>query len=286
MRETPALGMLASGPPALEVRGLHHAFHRGGPNELQALAGVDLALERGGFVVVLGVNGSGKSTLLNAIAGSLRPDRGSILLDGSDVTRLAEHVRARRIGRVFQDPLAGTAPRLTIADNLALAARRSEPWWRPGMVLDSPMRAAIAERVAELGVGLEGRLGDPIGALSAGQRQALTLLMATFVRPALLLLDEHTSALDPHSAEQVLRLTQSAVGRESLTTLMVTQSMQHAVRLGTRVIMMHRGRIVQDFAGSRKRRLRVQDLLDCFEQVRNDDLLDDSAAEMLRQQYV
>jgi putative tryptophan/tyrosine transport system ATP-binding protein len=286
MRETPALGMLASGPPALEVRGLHHVFHRGGPNELQALAGVDLALERGGFVVVLGVNGSGKSTLLNAIAGSLRPDRGSILLDGSDVTRLGEHVRARRIGRVFQDPLAGTAPRLTIADNLALAARRSEPWWRPGMVLDSPMRAAIAERVAELGVGLEGRLGDPIGALSAGQRQALTLLMATFVRPALLLLDEHTSALDPHSAEQVLRLTQSAVGRESLTTLMVTQSMQHAVRLGTRVIMMHRGRIVQDFAGSRKRRLRVQDLLDCFEQVRNDDLLDDSAAEMLRQQYV
>ena len=286
MRETPASGASLGQTPALEVRDLEYVFHRGGPNELHALAGVDLMLEPGGFLVVVGLNGSGKSTLLNVVAGTLRPERGRVLLDGRDVTGVAEHARARAVGRVFQDPLGGTAPRLTVAENLALAARRAAPWWRPGRALDGGTRQAIAVRVEELGMGLEGRLDEPIGTLSAGQRQALTLLMATLVRPALLLLDEHTAALDPHSAEQVLRLTQSAVERESLTTLMVTHSMQHAVRLGTRAIMMHRGRIVQDFSGSRKRRLRVQDLLDCFEQVRNDDLLDESAAEMLKAQYV
>jgi putative ABC transport system ATP-binding protein len=272
--------------PTLEVRGLHLAFHRGGPNEVPALDGVDLTLDPGGFVVVLGLNGSGKSTLLNVVAGNLRPDRGTVSVAGRDVTRLPEHARARWVGRVFQDPLAGTAPRLTVAENLALAARRGAAWWRPGRALDGLTRREIAQRVAGLGMGLEQRLDEPIGRLSAGQRQALTLLMATLVRPALLLLDEHTAALDPHSAEQVLRLTQSAVERESLTTLMVTHSMHHAIRLGTRAIMMHRGRIVQDFSGSRKHRLRVQDLLDCFEQVRNDDLLDASAAERLREQYV
>ena len=275
-----------AGTPALEVRDLHYAFNRGSPNELRALSGVDFSLEPGGFLVVVGLNGSGKSTLLNAIAGTLSPDRGSILLDGEDVTQRPEHARARWVGRVFQDPLAGTAPRLTVAENLALAARRASPWLRPSRALDGETRAAIRERVAELGMGLEERLGVPIGNLSAGQRQALTLLMATFVRPSLLLLDELTAALDPHSAEHVLRQTQDAVEREALTTLMVTHSMQHAVRLGTRAIMMHRGRVVQDFSGARKRRLRVQDLLDCFEQVRNADLLDDSAAEMPRDQYV
>lgn len=272
--------------PALEVRGLQLAFHRGGPNELPALAGVDLALEPGSFAVVLGLNGSGKSTLLNVIAGSLRPDRGSILLEGGDVTRVPEHVRARWVGRVFQDPLAGTAPRLTVAENLALAARRGSSWLRPGAAIGGEGRRTAAARVAELGMGLEQRLDERIGRLSAGQRQALTLLMATLVRPTLLLLDEHTAALDPRSAEQVLRLTQAVVERERLTTLMVTHSMQDAIRLGSRAIMMHRGRVVQDFTGARKRRLRVQDLLDCFEQVRNDDLLDASAAEMLGGQYL
>ena len=272
--------------PALEVRGLQLAFHRGESNELPALAGLDLTLEPAGFVVVLGLNGSGKSTLLNVVAGTLRPDRGAVLLGGRDVTRLAEHERARWVGRVFQDPLAGTAPRLTVAENLALATRRGSSWRRAGRALDGATRRTIASRVAELGMGLEQRLDEPIGRLSAGQRQALTLLMATLVRPSLLLLDEHTAALDPHSAEQVLRLTQTAVERASLTTLMVTHSMQDAIRMGTRAIMMHRGRVVQDFSGPRKRRLRVQDLLDCFEQVRNDDLLDASAAEMLREQYL
>jgi putative ABC transport system ATP-binding protein len=277
---------MGEAPPALEVRGLHLAFHRGGPNELPALAGVDLALEPGSFAVVLGLNGSGKSTLLNVIAGSLRPDRGSIRLAGRDVTRLPEHARARWVGRVFQDPLAGTAPRLTVAENLALATRRGASWLRPGAAIGAAAGRATAARVAELGMGLEERLDERIGRLSAGQRQALTLLMATLVRPALLLLDEHTAALDPRSAEQVLRLTQAVVEREQLTTLMVTHSMQDAIRLGSRAIMMHRGRVVQDFTGARKRRLRVQDLLDCFEQVRNDDLLDASAAEMLREQYL
>ena len=285
LRGTPSTGT-PNAAPALEVRGLDRAFHRGGPHELRALSGVDLTLEHGGFLVVLGTNGSGKSTLLNAVAGTLRPDRGTVLLDGRDVSTLPEHVRARSVGRVFQDPLRGTAPRLTVAENLALAARRGSPWLRPARALDGATRRAISDRVAELGMGLEDRLEEPIGALSAGQRQALTLLMATFVRPSLLLLDEHTAALDPHTAEHVLRQTQAVVERESLTTLMVTHSMQHAVRLGSRAIMMHRGRIVQDFSGTRKRRLRVQELLDCFEQVRNADLLDESAAEMLRAQYV
>lgn len=288
LRATPstAFAIPAGVTPALEVRGLRHAYNRGGPNELWALDGVDLALEPGSFVVVLGFNGSGKSTLLDAVAGSLRPDEGVVLVDGVDVTARPEHVRARVVGRVFQDPLAGTAPRLSVAENLALAARRGTPWGRPTRALDDALRERLAARVEALGMGLEGRLDAPIGTLSAGERQAITLLMATLVHPTLLLLDEHTAALDPHSAEHVLRLTQTAVAQDALTTLMVTHSVQHAVRLGTRAILMHRGRVVQDFAGARKQRLRVQDLLDAFEQVRNADLLETTAAEILRAQYV
>lgn len=273
-------------PPVLEVRGLHHTFHGGGANEVRALQGVDLALDAGAFVVVIGTNGSGKSTLLAAVAGDFAPDRGSIHLAGVDVTHWPAHRRASRIGRVFSAPDAGTAARLTVAENLALAGQRTARSRRLRRALRDATRRQLAERVATLGMGLEDRLDTPMGQLSSGQRQALTLLMATIVRPDLLLLDEHTAALDPRSAERVLRLTQQAIERDRLTTLMVTHSMQEAVRFGDRAIMLHGGRVVQDFSGARKRRLRVDDLLRCFEEVRNADLLDEAAAKMLEREYV
>jgi putative ABC transport system ATP-binding protein len=180
----------------LEIRGLRHTFHPGTPAEMRALQGIDLSLERGAFLIVLGTNGSGKSTLLNAVAGSFLPNQGSIRLAGQDITRWPEHRRATLIGRVFQNPFSGTAPSMTVAENLALAAHRTRQGGL-GRALGRQRRREIAERVEQLGTGLEARLDAPIGLLSGGQRQALTLLMATFERPQLLLLDEHTAALDP-----------------------------------------------------------------------------------------
>jgi putative ABC transport system ATP-binding protein len=272
--------------PVLELVGLKHTFFPGTPSEQRALEGVDLTVDRGSFVVVVGINGSGKSTLLNAIAGSVRLDRGMVRLLGRDVTRWPEHRRAALIGRVFQNPFSGTAPDLTVAENLAVASQRGR---RRGVLhwgLGSARRLQLAQRLADMGLGLEDRLDTPIGVLSGGQRQALTLLMATIVRPTLLLLDEHTAALDPRSAEQVLRLTEEIVVREGLTTVMVTHSMHQAVRLGDRLLVVHRGRIVEDLSGTRKRRIRVEDLLDRFDRLRNADMLDESAAEMLRRTYV
>ncbi len=271
---------------AIELRGLRHTFGRGGPNEVTALQGVDLTLDVGAFVVVFGPNGSGKSTLLAAVAGDFVPDSGSIHVGGVDVTRRPAYERARAIGRVSQAPYAGTAPRLTVAENLALAEQRTAS--RPNLrtALSAARRRQLADRVAGLRMGLEDRLDTPMGQLSGGQRQALTLLMATLVRPEVLLLDEHMAALDPRSAEQVLHLTQEMIERDRLTVLMVSHSMQQVVRLGDRAVMMHRGRIVHDFSGARKRRLRIEDLLDSFEEVRNADLLDDSAAAMLARVYV
>lgn len=270
----------------VELRDLHHTFNRGRPSELTALAGVTLELEPGAFVVVLGANGSGKTTLLNAIAGTFIPERGSIELEGRNVTRWPASRRASRIGRVFQNPFSGTAPNMTIAENLAIAMRRGVARRSLRVSLGEEGRRELIERIATLGMGLEARLDDRIGLLSGGQRQAITLLMATLVRPAVLLLDEHTAALDPKSGEQVLRLTQQIIERDALTTLMVTHSLQQAVRLGTRVIMMHRGKIVRDFSGARKSRLRIDDLLDAFDQLRYADQLDQSAAEMLQRNYV
>jgi putative ABC transport system ATP-binding protein len=220
------------------------------------------------------------------VAGDFVPDVGSIRVGGIDVTGDPVHKRARAIGRVSQEPSAGTAPTLTVAENLALAAQRAAPARGLRRALGAGMRRELADRVAGLRMGLEDRLDTPMAQLSGGQRQALTLLMATLVRPELLLLDEHLAALDPRSAEQVLRLTQEMIERDRLTVLMVSHSMQQVVRLGDRAVMMHRGRIVQDFSGARKRRLRVDDLLDCFEEVRNADLLDDSAAAMLSRAYL
>jgi putative ABC transport system ATP-binding protein len=271
--------------PALSVRGVHHSF-RGGPDVLVALRSVDLTLEAGDFVVVVGPNGSGKSTLLDVVAGNLVPNRGSVYIDGHDVTGWPAHRRARLVARVFQDPSTGTAPHLTVAENLAVASRRSAIGRRLRRAVGASTRRALFDRVAALGVHLEDRLDSRAESLSGGQRQMLSIVMATLARPSLLLLDEHTAALDPRSAEQVFRLTCSVVSRERLTTLMVTHSMQEAAEIGNRVIMMHEGRIVHDFAGARRERLRVQELLDRFDELRNAELLDDSAAELLRRQYV
>jgi putative tryptophan/tyrosine transport system ATP-binding protein len=270
---------------ALRLDGVSHVFHPDTPNEVRALDAVDLELERGTFTVVLGTNGSGKSSLLGAIAGSLSPQAGKVYLDERDVTGWAEQRRARLIGRVFQHPFTGTASDLTVAENLVLAARRGGRRWLR-RALGSARREGVRELVARLGMGLEDRLDTPIGLLSGGQRQALTVLMATMVRPSLLLLDEHTAALDPRSAELVIRLTREVITAGGLTTLMVTHSMAQAVRLGDRVLVMHRGRVVYDIPEARRRRLAESDLLQLFDQLRWADRLDESAAAMLRQAYV
>lgn len=269
---------------ALRLEAVSHVFHPGTPNEVRALDAVDLELARGTFTVVLGTNGSGKSSLLGAIAGSL-PSSGQVFLDGREMTAWAEQRRARLIGRVFQDPFAGTASDLSVAENLTLAAKRGAAR-RFRRALGGERRRAIRERVAHLGMGLEDRLDTPIGLLSGGQRQALTVLMATMVRPSLLLLDEHTAALDPRSAELVIGLTREVVVANGLTTLMVTHSMTQAVRLGERILVMHGGRIAFDLPDVRRQRLTEHDLLQLFDQLRWADRLDESAAAMLRDAYV
>ena len=273
------------GSRMLDIHEIGKTFNGGTPDQVCALQGIDLAIEDGSFVVVIGTNGSGKSTLLNAVAGTFPVDSGSISLGGVNITGWSEHQRAKLIGRVFQNPFSGTAPNMSIAENLALAARRGRPR-RLGWLLDGHVRSELQARIRQLNMGLEDRVDSPIGLLSGGQRQALTLLMATWLKPELLLLDEHTAALDPKSADQVIALTAEIVERARLTTLMVTHSMNQAANLGDRLVMMHRGRIVQDFQGAEKRRIRVDDLLARFEEVRRADQLDESAAEMLRRTYV
>jgi putative tryptophan/tyrosine transport system ATP-binding protein len=269
----------------LEIRAAFKIFHAATPNEVRALEGVDLTIDEESFVVVVGTNGSGKSTLLNAVAGTFALDSGSIHFDGADITTWPEHRRAAIVGRVFQNPFSGTAPNMSIAENLTLAARRGQHRGL-GWALSRRIRRELRERVRRLGLGLEDRLDNPIGSLSGGQRQALTLLIATWSKPRLLLLDEHTAALDPKSADQVIRVSGDIVERERLTTLMVTHSMAQAVQLGDRLVMMNRGRILHDFRGAEKRRLRVEDLLARFEDVRRAEQLDETAAELLRRAYV
>ena len=271
--------------PMLDIRGAYKTFNPGTPNEVRALRGVNLSVEPGSFVIVIGMNGSGKSTLLNAVAGGFLVDEGKLALDGTDVTRWPEHRRASLIGRVFQNPFSGTAPSMSIAENLALAARRGRSRGL-GWALKRSMRNEFRERVRRLNMGLEMRLDNAIGSLSGGQRQALTLLMASWLRPKLLLLDEHTAALDPKSADQVIQLSEEVVSRDRLTTMMVTHSMQQATNLGDRLVMMHRGQVLHDFSGAEKARLRADDLLNRFEDVRRAEQLDESAADMLRRLYV
>jgi putative ABC transport system ATP-binding protein len=269
----------------LELSHVAKTFHAGTPNEVRALRGIDLSIEPGAFVVVIGTNGSGKSTLLNAVAGTVPLDAGSVRLAGHDVTRWAEHARARFIGRVFQNPFSGTAAEMSIVENLALAALRGKA---RGLAWALPrrFRNQLGERVRGLGMGLEDRLDNAMGSLSGGQRQALTLVMATWVKPELLLLDEHTAALDPKSADQVIRLSQEVIARDRLTTLMVTHSMHQATALGDRLIMMYAGQVLHDFRGAEKQRMRPEDLIARFEEVRRSEQLDESAAEMLDRAYV
>lgn len=269
----------------LRLREVEKTFFAGTPNEVHALKGVSLDIDEGSFVTVIGTNGSGKSTLLNAVAGAFPLDNGAVSLGGHDITRWTEHRRAKLIGRVFQNPFSGTAPNMTVAENLALAARRGLGRGL-GALLPSRMLKELRDRVATLNMQLETRMNNPIGTLSGGQRQALTLLMATWLRPELLLLDEHTAALDPKSADQIVRLTDRIVSQHRLTTLMVTHSMQQAATLGDRIVMMNQGRILADFSGAQRRRVRAEDLIRRFEEIRRDERLDLSAAEMLRAAYV
>ena len=247
----------------LEVKQVYKTFNPGTINEKTALNGLSLTLADGDFVTVIGGNGAGKSTLLNAVAGVWPVDAGTISIDGVDVTRLPEHQRAKYIGRVFQDPMMGTAATMQIEENLALALRRGRPrTLRPGITRSE--REQYREMLKVLDLGLEDRLTAKVGLLSGGQRQALTLLMATLVPPKLLLLDEHTAALDPATAEKVLSLTQDIVARQNITCLMVTHNMKHALDLGTRTLMMDAGRIVLDLSGEERKGLTVEDLLSRF----------------------
>jgi len=251
----------------LKLSRIAKTFHRGTTNEVRALRGVDLEIEEGTFLIVIGTNGSGKSTLLNAVAGSFRPDVGEIELAGRAITSWPEHRRAASIGRVFQNPFSGTAAGMSIAENLALASRRGLGRGL-GTSLSLRLRDEIGDRVRSLEMGLEDRLDNPIGTLSGGQRQALTLLMASWLKPDLLLLDEHTAALDPKSADQVIRVTSEIVRRDRLTTMMVTHSMQQAVSLGDRIVMMHKGRVLHDLRGEEKRGVTPDGLLKRFEDIR------------------
>ena len=247
----------------LKLEHVSKTFNPGTINEKVALNDVSLRLAPGDFVTVIGGNGAGKSTLLNAVAGVWPVDRGSILVDGTDVTGLPEHKRAAFIGRVFQDPMTGTAPNMQLEENLALAARRGS---RRGLGwgVTNAERAEFHERLKILGLGLEDRLTVKVGLLSGGQRQALTLLMAALRKPKLLLLDEHTAALDPATAKKVLEISEQIVRENSLTTLMITHNMKDAIRHGNRLIMMNEGKVILDVAGEEKRHLTVKDLMDRF----------------------
>ncbi len=248
----------------LRLTNVSKTFNPGTVNEKQALRGLSLHLAPGDFATVIGSNGAGKSTLLNAVAGSFYVDAGSIVLGGRDVTFLPEHRRSRSIGRLFQDPLRGTAPSMTIEENLALAYLRARENTAPLSRISKKDRAFFRERLALLGMGLEDRVKQPVGLLSGGQRQALTLLMATMVPPQLLLLDEHTAALDPAAAEKVLALTKDVVAREKITCLMVTHNMSQALALGSRTLMMADGQIVLDVSGAERAGMTVDDLLSRF----------------------
>ena len=253
----------------LEVRGISKTFNPGTVNAKRALDQLSLTLNEGDFVTVIGGNGAGKSTLLNAVAGVFGVDEGSILIDGKDVTRLPEYKRAKFLGRVFQDPMNGTAATMGIEENLALAYRRGRRrTLRWG--IRSQERVMYQQMLQELELGLETRLTSKVGLLSGGQRQALTLLMSALQKPKLLLLDEHTAALDPKTARKVLELTQKIVERDHLTTLMITHNMSNAIEYGNRLIMMNEGKIIFDVAGEEKKALKVEDLLHKFTELSGD----------------
>lgn len=258
----------------LEIKNVTKIFNPGTVNEKKALDSIDLKLNEGDFVTVIGGNGAGKSTMLNMVAGVYPVDDGQVKIDGVDVTRLAEYKRAKYLGRVFQDPMTGTAATMQIDENLALAARRGlSRTLRAG--INAKERAQYKELLKTLDLGLEERLTSKVGLLSGGQRQALTLLMATLKKPKLLLLDEHTAALDPKTAQKVLDITNKVVTENNLTTLMVTHNMKDAIKYGNRLIMMNEGTIIYDVAGEEKMKLEVSDLLLKFEQASGGEFAND-----------
>lgn len=258
----------------LELKNIHLTFNKGTATEKRALCGVDLTLKDGDFVTVIGGNGAGKSTMLNVIAGVFPVDDGKIILDGKDVTGLREFKRAAYMSRVFQDPLSGTAANMNIEENLALASRRGKKrglkWGMSKTELEEYKRL-----LAGLELGLEKRTGQKVGTLSGGQRQALTLLMASLASPKLLLLDEHTAALDPKTAKKVLSLTDEIISKEKLTAIMITHNMNDAIAHGNRLVMMNAGRVIYDVEGEEKKRLTISDLLDKFEKITGEEIASD-----------
>lgn len=257
----------------ISVQGIHKYFHRGSINEVHSIRDLSVEIAQGDFVTIIGSNGAGKSTLLSCLAGTHRLDAGRLVMNGRDVTGWPEHQRAQFIGRVFQDPLMGTCAGGSIAQNMALALRRGQKrGLGPGV--RTADKALFGQRLQVLGLGLEHRLDDRAGLLSGGQRQALTMVMATLVRPELLLLDEHTAALDPKTAAQILDLTRSIVADLGLTTLMVTHNMNQALSMGNRLIMMHQGRIILDVRNAEKDALTVETLLHKFHSLQDADISD------------
>ncbi len=258
----------------IELMNVRKVFNPKTVNENVAIKGLNLKIEKGEFVAVIGSNGAGKSTMLNLIAGILQPDSGNVMANGKDITALPDHARASFIGSVFQDPLSGTAKSLSIEENMAIALKRGQGrWFRKGV--NRKNRQLFSEKLATLGLGLENRLKTNAGLLSGGQRQCLTLLMAVMANPEILLLDEHTAALDPKTAELVMNLTAKLVSEMNLTCLMVTHNMKQAVEYGSRIIMMHGGEVVVDVRGADRQGLTVADLMRMFENVRGVGLEDD-----------
>ncbi|MDF7668810.1 MULTISPECIES: ABC transporter ATP-binding protein [unclassified Lactobacillus] len=259
----------------LKIKNLHQTFEQGTVNENRVLRGIDLELNAGDFVTIIGSNGAGKSTLLNSIAGTLPIQEGQIILNGEDITKLSVTKRAKNISRVFQDPKMGTAVRLTVEENLALAMKRGQHrTFRAGV--KGQDREFFKKQLAQLDLNLENRLNAEIGLLSGGQRQAITLLMATLKRPDLILLDEHTAALDPQTSITVMQLTEKLINEQELTAFMVTHNMEDAIRYGNRLIMLHQGKIALDLAGEEKKKMTVPKLMDLFQQHVGTELKDDA----------
>lgn len=260
----------------LKLQQIQKTFNEGTPDEKVALGNINLHLKPGDFVTIIGSNGAGKSTMMNMISGALTPDYGQVIIDGKDVTALPEFKRSQYIGRVFQDPMAGTAPSMTIEENIALAYSRNKPrGLRMGVT--KKRRDIFRTALERLHLNLENRLGAKVGLLSGGERQALSLLMATFTQPSILLLDEHTAALDPSRAELITQLTKELVAQDQLTTLMVTHNMQQALDLGNRLIMMDKGQIILEVEEERKPHLTIPDLMAEFEAIRGEKMNSDRA---------
>lgn len=269
----------------ITITNLNKVFNPGSINQVNALTDINLDIKDHEFITIIGTNGSGKSTLLNMIAGTIFPDNGKIEIAGADVTTKKEYQRAKYISRVFQNPFSGTAPDMTIAENLLMSYFRGQRRY-PKIGLNNDLMKVFREKVEFLEMQLENRLDNIIGTLSGGQRQAITLLMATIREPQVLLLDEHTAALDPKTAAQVINLTKKFIDHGKLTTIMITHSMQQALELGTRTIMMYKGRIIDDISEKEKKKLTVDDLLDKFADLRKKERLTDEIFEQLKREYI